>query len=254
MPTSPWSRADRKRRIGATALVSAASTAALIGLPATASAGQATEQTLNDTPSRVDPGTQVTFAGTLTGANDQPISGQEVDLERKLSGTWSVVGGDTTDGEGKVSIPYEVNRTAEWRLVYRGDRFHEQDGSETTQVQAEEEKGEQIVDEAASHDGKPYSYGADGPDSFDCSGLTQYVHKQVGIELPRTSQEQRDSLDTVDPADKQPGDLIFFDDGGEVYHVGIYAGDNSIWHAPEEGSDVHRKELWTDDYTVGRAW
>lgn len=255
MPTSPWSRADRKRRIGATALVSAASTAALIGLPSTASAGQPTEQTMSDTPSRVEPGTKVTFAGTLTGTHDQPITGQSVDLERKTDGTWSVVSHDTTDSHGKVSIPYKVSKTSEWRLVYRGDRFHDQDGSQPAQVEADDPVNERIVDEVAAQEGKPYSYGADGPDSFDCSGLTQYVHKQVGIELPRTSDEQRDSLEQLDSSQKKPGDLLFFHDSdGSVYHVGIYAGDNKIWHAPTEGEDVHLKELWTTDYSVGRAW
>lgn len=114
---------------------------------------------------------------------------------------------------------------------------------------------QRIVDVAASQEGKPYSYGASGPGSFDCSGLVQWVHRQVGIDLPRTSRQQRAALPHIARADMTPGDLVFFhNSGGTVYHVGIYAGGNRLWAAPEPGDVVRLQNLWTDSYTVGRAW
>ncbi len=214
-----------------------------------------TEQGIDDLPSQVDENKTLDFSGTLTGMNDRPIVGESVDLERKTDGQWSVVDSATTDEDGDVRIPAKVSETADWRLVYRGDAFRDQDSSESVHVEAHDPINERIVEQAEAQEGKPYSYGADGPDSFDCSGLTQYVHDQVGIDLPRTSDAQRDALSEVAKSDKQPGDLVFFHDSdGSVYHVGIYAGDNAIWHAAQEGEPVHHKELWTDDYTVGRAW
>ncbi|WP_418190784.1 C40 family peptidase [Amycolatopsis albispora] len=115
--------------------------------------------------------------------------------------------------------------------------------------------GQSLVEKAAEQQGKPYSYGATGPDSFDCSGLTQFVHRQLGIELPRTSRDQRAAVASVDKSAMQPGDLIFFaNSGGSVYHVGIFAGDGQMWAAPESGDVVRLQKIWTDSYTVGRAW
>lgn len=114
---------------------------------------------------------------------------------------------------------------------------------------------QRIVDVAASQAGEPYSYGASGPNSFDCSGLVQWVHRQVGIDLPRTSRQQRAAVPHIARADMTPGDLVFFhNSGGSVYHVGIYAGDNRLWAAPEPGDVVRLQNIWTDSYTVGRAW
>lgn len=129
-----------------------------------------------------------------------------------------------------------------------------QSSSDARSSSATVSTGDRIVSEAADQAGKPYSYGEAGPDSFDCSGLTQYVHDKVGISLPRTADEQRSATDYVDQADKKPGDLIFFSDGGSVYHVGIYAGNGEIWHAPEPGDTVSKDPIWDDSYTVGRAW
>lgn len=254
MATSSWTRANRTRRLGATVFVSAASTAALIGLDGTASAATPTEQSIDDAPSRVEENSKVTFTGTLTGIGDRPLVGEEVDLQRNTGSGWSVTETARTDQDGKVSIPVKITETADWRLSYGGDSVREADSSDTEHVESKAPLNERIVEAAAAQEGDPYSYGATGPDAFDCSGLTQYAHKQAGIELPRTSSDQRAATPEVAQSEKRPGDLVFFDDGGGVYHVAIYAGDNQVWTAPEEGENVQLKELWTDSYTVGRAW
>ncbi|OQO89465.1 hydrolase [Saccharomonospora piscinae] len=114
--------------------------------------------------------------------------------------------------------------------------------------------GERIVDLAARHAGDPYVYGAEGPDRFDCSGLSQYVHARAGIDLPRTSSQQRAALPHVPKSEMRPGDLLFFHEGGRVYHVGIFAGESRMWAAPEPGDVVKLQHIWTDSFTVGRAW
>lgn len=114
--------------------------------------------------------------------------------------------------------------------------------------------GQRIVDLAAAQAGKPYVWGANGPERFDCSGLVQWTHKQAAIALPRTAHEQRTALPYIAKNEMRPGDLVFFANGGYTYHVGIYAGNNQMWAAPAPGDVVRLQSIWTNDYTVGRAW
>lgn len=88
--------------------------------------------------------------------------------------------------------------------------------------------GDQIVAEAQKFLGDPYVYGAEGPSTFDCSGLVQYVFGKLGISVPRTSELQYTAGTAVQEKDLQPGDLVFSagSDGttSSPGHVGIYAG------------------------------
>ncbi len=213
-----------------------------------------TEQSIRDVPQRVEEGATVTFSGTLTGAADRPLANEPVELQRSTASGWSTVDTERTNSDGAVRIPATIGQTADWRLTYDGDTLRDGDSSAAKHITAKQPINERIVEVASAQEGEPYEYGADGPDSFDCSGLTQYVHEQVGIELPRTSDDQRAAVAQVPNADKRPGDLIFFDDGGDVYHVAIYAGDGQVWTAPQEGETVQLEGIWDDDYSVGRAW
>lgn len=84
--------------------------------------------------------------------------------------------------------------------------------------------------------GKPYVWGATGPASFDCSGLTQAAWRAAGIDLPRTTYDQVDAGTRVSEADLRPGDLIFF--FSDVSHVGLYIGGGKMIHAPHTGTVV----------------
>lgn len=84
--------------------------------------------------------------------------------------------------------------------------------------------------------GAPYAWGATGPSEFDCSGLMVWSYAQEGKTLPRSSQAQAVSGAPVAPADMQPGDLIIYYPGAT--HVGMYAGDGLVLHAPTYGVPV----------------
>lgn len=88
--------------------------------------------------------------------------------------------------------------------------------------------GDQIVQEAQKFLGDPYVYGSEGPNTFDCSGLVQYVFGKLGISVPRTSELQYTAGTAVQEKDLQPGDLVFSagSDGttSSPGHVGIFAG------------------------------
>ncbi|MFF4589211.1 NlpC/P60 family protein [Streptomyces sp. NPDC001388] len=97
-------------------------------------------------------------------------------------------------------------------------------------------QGKKAIEYATAQIGKPYVWGAEGPDSFDCSGLTSEAWKSAGRSIPRTSQEQWKQLEHVDIKDMRPGDLIiYFDDAS---HVALYVGDGAIIHAPRPGRTV----------------
>ncbi|MGP3965881.1 C40 family peptidase [Nonomuraea sp. 3N208] len=93
--------------------------------------------------------------------------------------------------------------------------------------------------------GKPYRYGGTGPDSFDCSGLTQAAWRTGGVELPRTTWSQWSwGADRRVPLDKlEPGDLLFSKGLG---HMGMYAGNGKMVHAPQTGDIIKVVDL--DDY------
>src|SRR3954449_1829535 len=92
------------------------------------------------------------------------------------------------------------------------------------------------VDTALAQLGKPYVWGGAGPDSFDCSGLTQYAYAAAGISLPHSSSMQSTIGTPVAYADLQPGDLVFF--YSPVSHVGMYIGNGQMVHAGTTGDVV----------------
>lgn len=100
------------------------------------------------------------------------------------------------------------------------------------------QRAKAVVNLAESQVGKSYVWGGDGPDSFDCSGLVQYVYNQVGgVSLPRVTTDQVKVGTTVDMSQLQPGDLLFWGSTDAPYHVAIYVGDNQYVSAatPEQG-------------------
>lgn len=106
------------------------------------------------------------------------------------------------------------------------------------------DKRQQVVDFAAAQKGKPYVWGANGPDGFDCSGLTQEAFRSVGVELPRISDEQGRAGTSVSAADAEPGDLVHWPG-----HVGIYAGNGEVWHASGSKQQVIKSKVWDNpDY------
>ncbi|WP_338675104.1 C40 family peptidase [Streptomyces sp. SCSIO 30461] len=106
---------------------------------------------------------------------------------------------------------------------------------------------------AASKKGAPYGYGATGPSSFDCSGLVLYSYRKAGRSLPRTAQAQYNRTRHIAASSRQKGDLVFFHHGGQVYHVGIYAGAGKIWHSPKTGSVVKLTKIWSKGVRYGRV-
>ena len=120
-------------------------------------------------------------------------------------------------------------------------------------------KVQAVVDLAHKQIGKPYVWGAEGPNSFDCSGLTYYVYKNAaGITLPRSSTAQYGAGKAVSKSNLQPGDLIFSstDGTGNITHVAIYVGNGQMIHAPRSGKNVEKVSMntsyWNKAYVGAR--
>lgn len=113
--------------------------------------------------------------------------------------------------------------------------------------------GAKALQIAASKKGSPYAYGAAGPHRFDCSGLTLYSFKRTGKKLPRTAAAQYNKTKHVSSSQRSRGDLVFFHSGRNVYHVGIYAGNNRIWHSPKSGAVVRLEKIWSKSVWYGRV-
>jgi peptidoglycan DL-endopeptidase CwlO len=114
-----------------------------------------------------------------------------------------------------------------------------------------ESPGQRAVDAAMSKIGAPYSWGATGPDAFDCSGLVQWSYEQAGVDVPRTSYEQEGAGDPVSLDDLQPGDVVTFYGGS---HSGLYVGDGNVVHASDYGQPVDVAPLDSMPVTSARRF
>lgn len=103
------------------------------------------------------------------------------------------------------------------------------------------------VDTAKAQLGKPYLWAADGPESFDCSGLTMYAWAKAGVSLPHSSRAQYASLPHVSIDNLAPGDLVFY--GNPIHHVGMFIGEGQMVNAPQTGQNVRINSIYRSDFT-----
>ena len=107
------------------------------------------------------------------------------------------------------------------------------------------------IEYALAQIGKPYQWGANGPDSFDCSGLTQMAWQAGGVSLPHWSVGQYAQALKIPASQLRPGDLIFFGDqpgdAGSIHHVGLYVGGGRMIEAPHTGALVREVSVGRGD-------
>ena len=132
--------------------------------------------------------------------------------------------------------PIAVARNGGWRYAYGNMFYVELVSQYLTVSQVSGELAQKIMNEALKYQGWDYVYGVSNPNtSFDCSGLVQWCYGKAGISLPRTAQAQYDATQHIPLSQAQAGDLVFFHStynaGTYVTHVGIYVGNNQMYHA-----------------------
>lgn len=174
---------------------------------------------------RKEPSTESEIISTLPVNADIKILGAEADWYKILY----------NDQEG-------------WIVARCVDRVTSTSRSGTNSV------GKKVVELAKQHLGKKYVWGANGPNSFDCSGLTKYVYAKVGVTLERVSYNQATQGIKVDKSKLQAGDLVFFSGinasskSAKISHVGIYIGNGKFIHAANSSRGVVIDELDSDYY------
>ena len=179
-------------------------------------------------------------AGTSYSVITKLSNGTVVDVLESASNGWKKI--KTSNGTiGWVSGSYLANCVVEQPST-----------PSTNKVQA-------VIDLAHKQLGKPYVWGAEGPNSFDCSGLIYYVYKNAAsITLPRTSSDQYSAGVAVSRSNLKAGDLIFSstDGTGNITHVAIYVGDGQMIHAPRNGKNVEKVSInnsyWNKAYVGAR--
>jgi cell wall-associated NlpC family hydrolase len=207
-------------------------------------------------PSSVPAGSSADVAVRLVHPGDggeEVLAGQAVLVQRQSAGGWAEVGHFTTDHDGLAHGPVNVGSAARYRTVYRGDAGHAAATSREVVIRVSDGLGDRAVAEAKRHHGAPYSYGAAGPDRFDCSGLTMYVFGRLGRQLPHNSADQARATRAIANSAKKPGDLIFTFHGSTIGHVGIYAGGSQMWAAVQAGDVVRLQSFAGRSYRVGRV-
>jgi cell wall-associated NlpC family hydrolase len=114
-------------------------------------------------------------------------------------------------------------------------------------------RGSSVIAVAARYIGVPYVYGGTTPIGWDCSGATSYIFRQIGINIPRTANDQMLASTRVSRSEARAGDLVFFLSGGRAYHVGIFAGGNTMYDAQRTGKSFTKREIYSSNVVFGRV-
>ncbi|WP_073264173.1 C40 family peptidase [Cryptosporangium aurantiacum] len=185
--------------------------------------------------------------GTVDG---KPAAYKSFSLQYQSSKGWRTVSTKKARPSGQLEWTVTIGGTSNWRVVLFVNGT-QKTLSPNHHVKAKS-SGSAVVKAASRQAGKPYRFGAAGPNSFDCSGLTQYVFKQFGKSLPHSATKQARYGRSVSKSAKQPGDLILFGSGSYYSHAAIYAGGNYMWDASTAGQPVAKRKIWSNTYVVRR--
>jgi peptidoglycan DL-endopeptidase CwlO len=174
-------------------------------------------------------------------ATEQELAELRSDIEQKLE--------DQRDEIAAVNAAIErAERSAarQAAATARALGLVEVDLSNIKPAPAPNARAQAAVDAALSQIGKPYQWGASGPDSYDCSGLTMWAWAHAGVSLPHNSGAQYSATKRVPRPDLTPGDLLFY--GNPIHHVTMYIGNGQMAEAPYAGSNVRVTSVARSDY------
>jgi cell wall-associated NlpC family hydrolase len=190
------------------------------------------------------------YVDQLARHQEQEISGvarlrdrYAADKQRLDALTASVAARDAELAEQKASIQKKIDALQKLRLKAYG-AAGANDGPlrlGPCPMTYTKDRGGRAAQKACSLIGRPYVFGSEGPNSFDCSGLTKTAWGSVGVHLEHYTRDQLGEGRPVSRSDLQPGDLVFY--YGDFHHVGIYVGSGMIVHAPHTGDHVRMAEI-----------
>ncbi|MEU9758510.1 NlpC/P60 family protein [Streptomyces sp. NPDC047987] len=154
-------------------------------------------------------------------------------LQARLTKARQLLNTLTAAERAKMQEAEQRSSRADRASVDRGDLGNEAPASA---------RGAAALSAAATQIGKPYRSGGTGPNSFDCSGLTQWAYAQANVSISRVTYTQVNDGPRIGRSALKPGDLVFFNN---TSHVGLYAGNNTVLHAPYPGTSVRYESMNT---------
>lgn len=202
-------------------------------------------------------GDTITVTGWV-GYGTRRVIGKTVRLQQYRGNGWVTIAVKRLVGNGRAVFPVTPTATSRYRLFYPGmvavapAAFTRSVSAVVTVTVNQRSRAARVIALAKRQVGKAYVYGAAGPSTFDCSGLTQYVFRKVGVSLPHRANGQRGYGRAVSRSQAKAGDLVFFLSGGYAYHVGVYAGGGYMYDAPTPGQRVGRHKIWSSDISFRR--
>lgn len=201
-------------------------------------AGNETKQKLNTTIQDIT-GPQIVLSTNKVTIN----KGDSINLA-----SYIISAQDNSDGDMKSKVTYNTIDTSSTGLktvTYQAIDSYGNKSSATLNVDVVY-SGQLLVNTGLSKLGTPYRWGATGPTSFDCSGFTQWVYRQNGISIPRTSGAQKAAGKVISLSQLEPGDIVW-----RSGHVGIYIGGGKYVHAPHTGDVVKVSSMSSGKFTCG---
>ncbi|MEU3980132.1 C40 family peptidase [Streptomyces sp. NPDC026672] len=228
---------------------------AAAGASATAFAAEPVTQTLELPTLTADMATQVAQSADAT---QQTAADYQLQAERDAAAAKAAkqAKADLADAKKKAEAKKKAAEDARKAAAERASRTSERtvlSASATTSTSTASTSTSTATGSAAAivsfvkaQVGKAYVSGATGPSAYDCSGLVQTAFKQIGVNLPRVSQDQSTAGTQVSLSNLQPGDILYWGGAGSAYHVAVYVGDGMFVGAQNPSSGVVEKPLSYD--------
>ncbi len=180
-------------------------------------------------------------ATTTVSANTQAAPAQTNYVQTNTAATTKQVSTASTQSNTTYTAPAQNNTVAKPAQQQAQPTQQASSQAATTQTakpqastQSNSSTAQTVVSAAQSQIGKPYVWGATGPNAYDCSGLVQYAYSQAGKNVGRTTYQQAGAGQHISVSQAQAGDILMWGD----YHDAIYVGNNQYVHAPQPGQNV----------------
>lgn len=236
------------------------STLAVAGASGSANAAEPVTQTLELPTLTADMAAQVAESAAAT---QQAAANYQLQAERDAAAAKAAkqAKADLAEAKKKAAAKKAAQEAARQEAAERASRAAERatlsasasasasTGSTSTSTSTATGSAADIVNFVRAQVGDAYVLGSSGPSSWDCSGLVQAAFKQVGIDLPRVSQDQSTAGTQVSLDNLLPGDILYWGGAGSAYHVAVYVGDGMFVGAQNSSTGVAEKPLSYDPPT-----
>lgn len=203
--------------------------------------------------STIAPGEAAGLKVVIKDQNQQPIPYRKVTLQRTLGQGWHPIGEGNSYSDGTFAWSVKPGKTSVFRVLFQGGMRDSGQTIESQQVRVTvQDRGAAVVATAKTQIGKPYKYGASGPNSYDCSGYTQWVFGKYNQRLPHSATGQGKYGKSIGKSAAKPGDLLLFGSSGSYHHSAVYVGSGKMIDSAKPGTKITVRNIWSDSYTVRR--